>query len=85
MAYPLTAKPASPRATAILAVRLRNVGASCLPFVRYAHSCVKYTHEKHTIKLMIRSAWTALFQRLLTSGLFSFFSGQAAYEGMARV
>ena len=41
MAYPLTAKPASPRATAILAVRLRNVGASCLPFVRYAHSCVK--------------------------------------------
>jgi len=46
---------------------------------------MKYTHEKHALKLMIRSAWTALFQRLLTSGLFSFFSGQAAYEGMARV
>ena len=51
------------------------------PFMRK----MKYTHEKHAIKLMIRSAWTALFQRLLTSGLFSFFSGQAAYEGMARV
>ena len=51
------------------------------PFMRK----MKYTHEKHAIKLMIRSAWTTLFPRLLTSGLFSFFSGQATYEGMARV